>query len=154
ALTGKQGVLLETLIRADEISHRDAIEGHGLDYSVLMNAKPYQQVVAEMEEKIGLKQVLAWDLDELANTFEQCALENRARAPRFAGVSVMIEYSRFVGEIERANRYVRQPLPGEHSSCRAQCEAIYAAIQQMAASNQMLTDLAASPTGWTAEFYK
>src|SRR5689334_9430983 len=50
ALLGPGGkVLMETLIKTNEFGARDAIEGHGIAYSVLLQARPYEDAIAEIK---------------------------------------------------------------------------------------------------------
>lgn len=141
-------LILERLVRANEFSARDAIEGHGLDYQVLLHAVSYQEVLEEIETIIRNRHVLVWDEKELCRVFNIAAASYGAAPPAFKASDVRSRYDRFNGVADG-----QSALASRGVSAVSECQAVLTVIQEMARSNQRL-DAAASPLGWTAEFYK
>ncbi|HEY9787615.1 MAG TPA: hypothetical protein V6D17_19665, partial [Candidatus Obscuribacterales bacterium] len=148
-------VMLQALIRAAEFSAREAIEGHGIDYSVLLEARACADVFREVEALIEKKQVLTWDIDATQKVLDAAAREHKCQSVRLAGTSVGLEFARFNGRVSRTSRLeVESQLPFEARSALAECQAMHTLIKEMAGTPQILDALGASPSGWTAEFYR
>ncbi len=71
---------METLIKTSEFGAREAIEGHGIDYSVLMQARTYKDATFRNQTHIERKQVLCWDTIEIRQILSQIAAANKEDA--------------------------------------------------------------------------
>ena len=155
ALLGHSGkVLLETLIKTSEFPARDAIEGHGIDYSVLMNARTYDEVVAEIKHLIERKQVFCWDAIETRQILSQVATANKADTLSLPLISVNEEYGRFLGNLKPGTASYDLPELKKEKSALESAKNVLSVILEMAGSNQYLDSASASPMGWTGEFYR
>lgn len=155
ALLGHSGkVLLETLIKTSEFPARDAIEGHGIDYSVLMNARTYDEVVAEIKHLIERKQVFCWDAIETRQILSQVASANKADTLSLPLISVNEEYGRFLGNLKPGTASYDLPELKKEKSALESAKNVLSVILEMAGSNQYLDSASASPMGWTGEFYR
>lgn len=155
ALLGHSGkVLLETLIKTSEFPARDAIEGHGIDYSVLMNARTYDEVVAEIKQLIDRKQVFCWDAIETRQILSQVASANKADTLSLPLISVNEEYGRFLGNLKPGTASYDLPELKKEKSALESAKNVLSVILEMAGSNQYLDSASASPMGWTGEFYR
>lgn len=155
ALLGPGGkVLMETLIKTAEFSAREALEGHGIDYSVLMKARKYQDAIEEIKQHIERKQVFCWDAVETRQTLTQVAVANKAEVLSLPLISVAEEYGRFLGNLKPATSSYELPALKEEKSAREAAREILITIMEMAGSNQYLDSASASPMGWTGEFYR
>lgn len=155
ALIGHSGkVLLETLIKTSEFSARDAIEGHGIDYSVLMNARTYEDAVAEIKQLIEHKQVFCWDAIETRRILTQVAAANKSDTLSLPLISVNEEYGRFLGNLKPGTSSYDLPELKQEKSALDSARNVLSTILEMAGSNQYLDSASASPMGWTGEFYR
>lgn len=155
ALIGHSGkVLLETLIKTSEFSARDAIEGHGIDYSVLMNARKYDDAIAEIKQLVDRKQVFCWDAIETRQILAQVASANKSDMLSLPLISVNEEYGRFVGKLKPGTSSYELPALKQDKSAADSAKSVLAAILEMAGSSQSLDSASASPMGWTGEFYR
>jgi hypothetical protein len=155
ALLGPGGkVLMETLIKTSEFGARDAIEGHGIDYSVLMQARTYQDVIAEIKQRVERKQVLCWDTVEIRQILSKVASANKEDAFSLPLISVGEEYGRFLGVIKPGTSSYQLPELKREKSALDEAKNVLLAIIEMAGSNQYMESASASPMGWTGEFYR
>lgn len=155
AVLGHSGkVLLETLIKTSEFSAREAIEGHGIDYAVLMKAQKYEDAVAEIKRLIERKQVFCWDAIETRQILTQVAAANKADVLSIPLISVSEEYGRFVGKLKPGTSSYESPELKPEKSAAETAKNVLATIMEMAGSNQNLDSASASPMGWTGEFYR
>ncbi len=155
ALIGHAGkVLMETLIKTSEFSAKEAIEGHGIDYSVLMKARTYEEAVAEIKHLIEGKQVFCWDAIETRRILTQVAAANRADTLNLALISVNEEYGRFLGNLKPGTASYDIPELKQEKSALEYARKVLSVILEMAGSNQYLDSASASPMGWTGEFYR
>ncbi len=155
ALIGNSGkVLLETLVKTSEFSARDAIEGHGIDYSVLMNARTYEQTVAEIKRLIERKQVFCWDAIETRRILTEVAAANKTETLSLPLISVNEEYGRFQGNLKPGTSSYDLPELKQEKSALESAKNVLSIILEMAGSSQYLDSANASPMGWTGEFYR
>ena len=147
-------VLMETLIKTNEFSAREAIEGHGIDYSVLMQARQYQDAVAEIKQHIERKQVLCWDTVETRAILCQVASANKEESFSLALISVGEEYGRFLGTVKPGTSSYELPALKREKSALDEAKNVLVAIMEMAGSSQFMDSASASPMGWTGEFYR
>ncbi len=155
ALLGPGGkVLMETLIKTNEFSARDAIEGHGIDYSVLMQARKYQDALAEIKKHIDRKQVFCWDTVEVRQIFAQVASANKEETFSLPLISVGEEYGRYLGTVKAGTSSYNLPVLKREKSALDESKNVLLAIMEMAGSNQYMESASASPMGWTGEFYR
>ncbi|MCC7527261.1 MAG: hypothetical protein IT342_01990 [Candidatus Melainabacteria bacterium] len=155
ALLGPGGkVLMETLIKTNELGARDAIEGHGIDYAVLMKAQTYQDAIAEIKQRIERKQVLCWDTVDIRQIFSLVAAANNEDAFSLPLISVGEEYGRFLGDLRPGTSSYQLPELKREKSALDEAKNVLLAIIEMAGSNQYMDSAGASPMGWTGEFYR
>lgn len=155
ALLGPGGkVLMETLIKTNEFGAREAIEGHGIDYSVLMQARTYKDAIAEIKQHIERKQVLCWDTIEIRQILSQVASANKEDTFSLPLISVGEEYGRFHGNLKPGTSSYELPPLKREKSALDEARNVLAAIMEMAGSNQYMDSASASPMGWTGEFYR
>lgn len=147
-------VLMETLIKTNEFSAREAIEGHGIDYSVLMNASKYQDVVAAIRQNIERKQVYCWDAIELRKVLTHVASVNKDDALSLPLISVGEEYGRFQGKLKPGTSSYEMPQSKHEKRALDEAKHVFNVILEMAGSSQNLDSASASPMGWTGEFYR
>jgi hypothetical protein len=154
AILGPGGkVLMESLIKTQEFSAREALEGHGIDYSVLLKALPYEEAVNEIKRIIDRKQVFCWDPFEIRKTLSAVAAANKENALALSLISVGEEYGRFLGRLRPGTSSYEIPeLKGD--SAADEGRSVLQAILEMAGSSQHLDGASASPMGWTGEFYR
>ncbi len=155
ALLGPGGkVLMETLIKTNELGARDAIEGHGIDYSVLMQARTYQDAIAEIKQHIERKQVFCWDTVDIRQILSLVASANKEDAFSLPLISVGEEYGRFLGVVRPGTSSYQLPELKREKSALDEAKNVLLAIIEMAGSNQYMDSASASPMGWTGEFYR
>lgn len=148
-------VLLETLIKVPEFSAKEALEEHGIEYSVLIEAKPYPEFVAAVKKIAERKQIFCWSAEETNNILTKAARVNRGETLTLPLVSVSEEYARFVGQqVPDSAEYIVPELKGVEKSAMSESHAILKAIVEMAVGNQTSDSAVSSHMGWTAEFYK
>jgi len=154
ALVGPAGkILMESLIKTQEFSAREALEGHGIDYSVLLKALPYNDAVGEIKRLIDRKQVFCWDPFEVRKVLSALAAANKENVLTLSLISIGEEYGRFTGKTRAGTSSYEIPeLKCE--SAVAEARAALQTILDMAGSNQYLESASASPMGWTGEFYR
>lgn len=155
SLLGPGGkVLMETLIKTSEFSAREALEGHGIDYSVLMKARNYQDAIAEIKLHVERKQVFCWDAVETRQILMRVAAANKAEILSLPFISVSEEYGRFIGKLIPGTSSYELPALKEEKSARDMAKNVLHVIMEMAGSNQYMDSASASPMGWTGEFYR
>lgn len=154
ALVGSGGkVLMESLIKTQEFSAREALEGHGIDYSVLMKALPYAEAVSEIKRIIERKQVFCWDPFDARKTLSSLAAANKENTLALSLISVGEEYGRFLGKLRPGTSSYEIPELKSESAV-AEGRNVLQTILEMAGSSQFLESASASPMGWTGEFYR
>lgn len=147
--------VLEAMIKASDMVSNDEIFKHGVDQSVVFNAKTFQEVVGNLMEAIGEKAVVAWNADAMQDVFDVLARQNDVAGPQFEAHSVSEEYARFVGDLGADGKYKQKELSVLGISAADECRAVLRTISGMAGASQVMTDaLASGKPGWTAEFYK
>lgn len=167
-LDAKGKTVVESLVKPQCVVSNEAIARHGLEYSVVYNAKPYEECRQELVQYLSGKEVIVWDLKEkwgLLNQLDSlhdCKAQNLATVARtWTWHDIAEEYARYVGElvpgcdIEKARAYSPEPykpLPG--LSAVQECKDIKDIIVKMAGTSLVTDPLASGKKGWTAEFYR
>ncbi len=155
ALLGPGGkVITEILVKTNEFSAREALEGHGIDYSVLLKARKYQDAVAEVKQCIENKQVYCWDAVELRQILSSLAQANQEDTLSLSLISVGEEFGRFLGQLKPGTTSYELPEIKHEKSALSEARNVLLTIMEMAGSNQYLEGANASPLGWTGEFYR
>lgn len=148
-------VLLETLIKVPEFSAKEAMEEHGIEYSVLIEAKTYADFVAAVKKIADRKQIFCWDVEATNEILTRAARIHRGETLTLPLTNVSEEYARFVGQQSPDSaQYVTPQLKGVEKSAMSESHAILKAIVEMAVGNQTSDSADSSNMGWTAEFYK
>ncbi|SRR5579883_266327 len=148
-------IRLEAMVKTPYMVSNEEIAQHGVDYSVVYNAKPYDQVRDDIIRAVNSREMVVWDapvmhaaLAELDHYFNLSE-----RAWKFYCASS--EYARFRGvKAVSGAQYEVQPLPQIGLSAVDECRSVYKIISEMAASSQFTDPIAGGRPGWTAEFYR
>lgn len=167
-LDAKGKTVLESMVKPECVVSNEAIARHGLEYSVVYNAKPYEECRQELVQYLAGKEVIVWDLKEKWSLLTQLDSMYQNKSQNLATVArswtwhdVAEEYARFVGElvpgcdIEKARAYSPEPykpLPGLSAS--QECKDIKDIIVKMAGTSLVTDPLVTGKKGWTAEFYR
>ncbi len=151
--TGK--ALFEALASFSEMVSSDEIAQHGVNQSVIFNAKPYAEVRQSLLKLLAEKALVTWDSDNIQKTFNELDSINGFAPSHWKGDSATREFARFVGKTRNPGEgYVSQPLPALGISAADECRSIIKLIKDMASSSQVTDQVASGKPGWTAEFYK
>lgn len=151
--TGK--ALMEAMIRTSEIVSNDEIAQHGVNQSIVFNAKPYVEVRETLLKLLAEKALMTWDSDFIQKTFNELDSLNGFAPAHWKGDSAIREFARFSGKLRNPGEgYMPQPLPSLGISAADECRSIIKLIKDMAGSSQVTDQVASGKPGWTAEFYK
>lgn len=156
AVTDHSGkAMYEAMVRSAEIVSNEEIALHGVNQSVVFNAKPYSEVRESLLKLLAHKALVTWDSDYIQKTFNELDSINGFAATHWKADSAAREFARFVGERSNPSAtYVSQPLPLPGVSASDECRSIVNLIKEMAGSSQVSDQVASGKPGWTAEFYK
>ncbi|HNG18080.1 MAG TPA: hypothetical protein PKN86_16395 [Candidatus Obscuribacter sp.] len=154
-LTPEGKVVFEALLRAEEMVHNQVIAQHGLEQSVVFNARPFSEIAMQLTRLLEGKQVLSWDLSSVQILFDELCVEYGQPPLVFSGHSLRDEYARFVGEVDAGGKnYKLQELKTNGPSAVAQCRALLDTLYRMASSSQKTNNAETGNLGWTGQFYK
>lgn len=151
--TGK--VLYEALLKPEEEISSHLIAEHGLDYSVVFNAKTFAEIAQDLSRLFEGRQALAWDLTAQQSLLDELCLQYAQPPLSLTGFSMRPEYARFIGEMDELGRaYKAKPLSVDGLGATAEARALISALYTMASSSQITNTAATGNQGWTGEFYK
>lgn len=147
--------LLECMVKAPHMVSNDEIAKHGVNYSVVYNAKPYEQIIADLIQIIGSREIVAWDCELVQKQFDDLGRFYGAPIRKWKIQDACSRFVSFVGiPQDIKNGYDAQPLPVSVLSAVEECRTVRKQISEMAAGNQVTDQVACGKPGWTAEFYK
>jgi hypothetical protein len=153
APTGK--VLYEALLKPDEEISNHLIAEHGLDYSVVFNAKTFAEIVTDLNRLFEGRQALAWDLAAQQSLLDELCEQYRQPPVALTGFSMRPEYARFRGEMDEFGRsYKVKVLNVDGVGAAAEARALISALYTMASSSQITNTAPTGNQGWTGEFYR
>lgn len=147
--------LLEEMIKASDVVPSEEIAQHGVDQSVVFNAKSFEEVMRKLVDRIGERTLVAWDMKAVQEIMDElCAINNMPQV-EWRGESACRELARFKGETQDVkNGYNPQPLKLIGISAADECKSVLKVIAEIAASSQASDSLIDGKPGWTAEFYR
>jgi len=146
--------LVEDMIKTSSMVSNDEIARHGVDQSVVFNAKSFDDVIENLNAKIGAKTIVAWDPKMIQGILDELHHLHGAEPRRWKGHDASMEYSRFIGKTDNPlNGYELQELPLLGLSAVDECRSVLKVIQEIAAASQATNSLNGDPS-WTAEFYR
>jgi hypothetical protein len=147
--------LLEEMIKASDVVPSEEIALHGVDQSVVFNAKSFEEVMRKLVDRIGERTLVAWDMKAIQTIMDELCLKNNMPSVEWRGESACNELARFVGETQDVKLgYNAQPLKLVGISAADECKSVLKVITDMAASSQASDSLVDGKPGWTAEFYR
>ncbi len=151
---GNGKVIIESMIKSDEMISSESIARHGVEQSVVFHAKAYNDVRAELMVKASGKEILVWDAEGTQELLD--------KLDRFYGEEpldwhfhdVSSEFARYLGIAPNMGDGPSMELPATGISARAECNDIRGVLTEMASTSQATDAVAGGKPGWTAEFYR
>lgn len=147
--------LVEEMIKASDVVPNEEIAQHGVDQSVVFNAKSFEEVMRKLVDRIGERTLVAWDMKAVQSVMDELCAINKMPSVEWRGDSACKELARFRGETEDVKLgYNPQPLELVGISAADECRSVLKVINEIAASSQASDSLVDGKPGWTAEFYR
>lgn len=157
ALVDRHGrPLVEEMVKSCDEVPSDEIAQHGVDQSVVFNAKPFEEVMRKLVDKIGDNTLVAWDMAVIQKSFDElCALHGMPSV-EWRGDSACKENARFIGIPDASEKYGYKMHPLKLTGLGAvdECKSVLKLIMDMAASSQTNDSVVKGDPSWTAEFYR
>ncbi|MBK9144519.1 MAG: hypothetical protein IPM23_18670 [Candidatus Melainabacteria bacterium] len=154
---GAGKTVLEALMKPDHEVESELIARHGLDYSVVFNARPYPAI---RETLIGMtegRELTAWDFEKQRQVLADLDRAFGLPVHQWLGNSVSHQVARFAGSLSGAqvkDGYNLQPLTVNGLGALDECRAVRKTVVDMASSSQEVDPLVSGKPGWTAQFYR
>ncbi|HMP53589.1 MAG TPA: hypothetical protein PKD05_18720 [Candidatus Melainabacteria bacterium] len=147
--------IYEALVKPEGIVNNELISEHELETGTLFNAQPYSVIRDSVVRLTSSKDVLSWNFDKVRGTFERLDRLNNMPPHEWRGNSVSHQYARFLGDKEGDKPgYLMPQLKLRGRSARAENQAVFEVVKEIAASSQYTDPLTSGKPGWTAEFYR
>lgn len=149
-------VLFQSMIKASDMVSNEEIAQHGVDQSVVFQAKTFAEVTKALSKLVADEAtIVTWDPKVLQETMDELAELHGVPKSRWKSHGVAEELARFVGKTDNPmNGYERQPLAVLGISALDECKAVNKVIAEIAKASQTTDSVAGGDPGWTAEFYK
>ncbi len=149
-------VLFQSMIKASDMVSNEEIAQHGVDQSVVFQAKTFAEVTKMLSQLVEHETtIVTWDPKATQQIFDELAELHGVPKTRWKSHGVADELARFVGKTDNPmNGYERQPLPILGIGALDECKAVNKVIAEIAKASQTTDSIAGGDPGWTAEFYK